>query len=293
MKGFGTDEAALIRILAHYPALNIPHLKTTYQQRHHRSLETDVQSETSSHFEFGLLSILRGPLAQDVYCLNTALKGAGTNEELLNDVVIGRSNADLNAIKHAYQTTYHRNLEADVRADLSAKTERLFAMILAATRAEESVPVYPQATEQDVMDLHRATEAKMGTDQLIVCQILSSRSDGQLRAIAQVYEAKFRIPLEKVLDKEFAGHMRNALIAMVRGACDRAMKDAVALEDTMAGVGTQDVLLVARVVRCHWDRDHMGQVRGAYRARYRTELAGRIRGETSGHYERLLVAMVE
>ena len=292
MKGFGTDEATLIRILCHYPAEQIPHLKATYQQRHHRSLETDVASETSSYFELALLSILRGPLQQDVFLLNKALKGIGTNESLLNDVVIGRSNADLRAIKQAYQATYRRSLESDVSSDLSAKTERLFSMILAATRQEDSEPLIPQAIEGDVSELHRATEGKMGTDQLTVCSILSNRSDSHIRAIAHAYEARYRASLEKVIRAEFSGHMCEALVRMVQSATDKAMRDAILLEDCMAGPGTKDEMLVARVVTMHWNRDHMGQVRGAYRTRYGRDLVQRIKGETSGDYEKILVAMV-
>lgn len=293
MKGFGTDEATLIRTLCHYPAPQIPNLNTSYQQRHKRSLEADIKSETSGYFEECLVAILRGPLQQDVWCLNKALKGAGTNEELLNDVLIGRSNADVNAIKQAYRSTTKRNLESDVASDLSGKTERLFSMILAANRQEDSTPVIPQNIDHDVTELHKATEAKMGTDQLTVCSILSNRSDGQIRAIAHAYESKYRASLEKVVTSEFSGHMKASLIQMVRSGTDRAMRDAVKLEDCMAGPGTKDEMLVARVVGMHWNRDHIHQVRNAYKVKYGKDLVNRIKGETSGNYEKILVAMVE
>ena len=293
MKGMGTNENALIGVLARMPAIEIPVIKQTFYQRHHRSLESDVEKEVSGNFETCLLSILRGPLQQDVYCLHQAINGAGTNEDLLNDVLIGRSNADIRAIKEAYQHTYHRSLEADVKADLSAKTERMFMMLLAGTRAEDSAPVIPQNIDADVMELHRATEGRMGAEQLTVCSILTSRSDAQVRAIAHTYEQKYRIPLEKVLLKEFAGHMEDALVEMVRSGADKAMRDAVRLEDTMKGPGTKDKMLIYRVTAIHWDRNHLMQVKGAYRHRYGKELATRIRGETSGYYEKCLLAMIE
>ena len=293
MKGFGTDEKALIGTLAHFPPASIPSLKSTYHQRHRRDLDADVASETSGYFELGLLSILRGPLQQDVWSLNKAIKGLGTKESLLNDVLLNRSNADLRIIKHAYQTTYHRTLEADVRDDLSLKTERMFSMVLAATRQEESAPVLPQAVDQDVRELHRATEGQVGTDQLTTCSILTNRSNGQIRGIAIAYENKYRIPLEKMIEKEFSGHMKQALVQIVRKASDPAMADAVNLEETMAGAGTKDEMLVNRLVRAHWNRDHMQQVRGAYEHRYGKKLVNRVRGETSGDYMRLLTAMIE
>ncbi|KAL8927564.1 MAG: hypothetical protein Q9208_002371 [Pyrenodesmia sp. 3 TL-2023] len=293
MKGFGTDESTIIRVLAHMPPQEIAALKMTYNQRHKRSLESDIKSEISGYFEFAVMAILRGPLQQDVWCLNDALKGAGTKESLLDDVLIGRSNADIRAIKSAYQQTYRRSLEADVKADLSAKTERMYLMILAATRREESAPVLPQAVDADVTELHRATEAKTGTEQLTVCSILTSRSDGQIRAIAQTYEHKYRRALESVIKSEFAGHMEDALVRMVRTGADKAMRDAIALEECMSGAGTKDERLITRTVAIHWDRQHAAQVKGAYKHRFKKDLLSRIRGETSGDYERVLVAMLE
>lgn len=68
------------------------------------------------------------------------------------------------------------------------------------------------------------------------------------------------------------------------------MRDAILLEDAMAGAGTKDNLLVNRVVRVHWDRNHMQQVKGAYQHRFHKSLTQRIRGETSGDYEKLMCA---
>lgn len=295
MKGFGTNEAQLIQILTSIPAEQITTLRQTYQQRHHRDLVSDVKSEVSGYFEAALVAILRGPLQQDVETLHEALAGAGTNESKLNDVLIGRSNADMAAIKNAYQQTHRRSLESAVRADLSLKTEQLFMMILAGTRQEDSAPVLPPNTDRDVADLHHATEARgltQGADQLTVCTILSNRSDGQIRAIALAYQHKYRVPLEKTLLKHFSGHMEQALVQMLRAGADRAMRDAMLLEDAMAGAGTKDILLYERVVRLHWDKRHTQQVKGAYRARFGGDLINRVKGETSGDFEKVLVAML-
>ena len=293
MKGFGTDEAALTRALAKISPLEVPALKESFRQRHGRDLEHDVKKEVSGYFETCLLSVLRGPLQQDVCCLDKALKGAGTNEDLLNEVLVGRSNADMQAIKQAYHLTYRRNLEHDVRDDLSAKTERLFSMILSATRQEESAPVIPQSIDADVTEIHRCTEARFGAEQLTVCSILSNRSDNQIRAIAHAYERKYRRSLEQVFINEFSGHMEDVLVQMVRCGTDRAMRDAINMEQAMAGMGTKDELLVTRVVKAHWDPAHLQQVKGAYKVKYRQDLIARVRGETSGDYQRCLVAMLQ
>ena len=228
-----------------------------------------------------------------VHNVHKAIKGAGTKESVLNDVLLGRSNADMRAIKHAYQTTFGRTMEGDVKGDLSMKTERLFGMVMAANRADESAPIIPQELDRDCSELHRATEGTVGTDQITVCNILASRSDGQIRATAQHYQQKYHIALVDVIKKKFSNHMEDALLLMTNRALDRAMTDAVQLEETMKGVGTKDELLVNRVVRVHWNRAHLDQVKKAYLHRYKRDLIARVKGETRSDFERLLVACLE
>ncbi|KAH8808135.1 annexin-like protein [Xylogone sp. PMI_703] len=290
MKGFGTDEKTLIHVLTRLDPLQMAAVREAYHRRFGRHLLQDVQSETSSWLEEGLCAIIRGPLQQDCHILFTAMSGPGTKEAILNDVLLGRSNADLRAIKELYQKLYHKSLEAAVRDDLSMKTERHFMMVLAANRNEESSPVIPQQIEQDVTEIYKATEGKIGTDQLLVCEILTHRSDAQIGAIAYTYEKRYSRTLETVIKKEFSGHMESALLHQLRTGTDKAMRDAILLEEAMSGVGTEDRLLVTRVVRYHWDRNHMQNVKGAYQHKYRTGLANRIKGETSGDYERFLLA---
>ncbi|KAL3427862.1 annexin [Phlyctema vagabunda] len=292
MKGFGTDEKSLIQALANKDPLQMHAIRDAYSRKHRRNLLTDVQGETSGWLEEGLCAIIRGPLVQDCVNLHNAMAGPGTKEKVLNDVLLGRSNADMNAIKAEYRKMFRTSLESDVKGDLSMKTERHFLMVLAANRAEDSAPVVPQQIDQDVMEIYKATEGKMGTDELLVCNILSQRSDAQIGAIAHTYQQKFTRSLETVIKKEFSGHMEAALFYQLQTGTDKAMRDAMLLEDAMAGAGTKDHLLVQRVVRIHWNRNHMQNVIGAYRHKYGKDLRSRIQGETSGDYEKLMVACI-
>lgn len=226
--------------------------------------------------------------------VNEAIKGLGTKEKMLNDVLLARSNADLNAIKAHYQQMYKKPLESDVRGDLSMKTERLFSMVLAARRQEESAPVIPQQIDQAIRDLYGATEGnKVGADQMTVCSILTSHSDGQIRAISHAYQQKYHRALGDVIKKSFSGHMEDALIFILSAAEDKAKHDADLLEDAMKGAGTKDELLVNRVVMIHWDRQRLSQCKAAYKHFHHKELRSRIQGETRGDYEKLMVACVD
>ncbi len=295
MKGFGTNESVLIQILSKPDPLQMNLLKSTYNQRHRRDLEKDIWDETSKYFREGLMALVRGPLLQDVCNVHDAIAGLGTKESLLNDVLLGRANADLRAIKQVYQQKYRKSLENDVNGDLSLKTKTLFTMVMSASRTEENVPLNQHEIMRDVDDLYNAMEGRsMGADQVTVCRVISSRSNAQLRAIAHEFQQRYHRPLQDVLKKKFDGHMEDALLLMVDRASDPAMTDAVQLENSMKGAGTKDQLMVNRIVKAHWDRAHLDQVKRAYQHRYKKDLISRVKGEihTNRDYENLMVAIL-
>lgn len=296
MKGFGTDEKAVIRVLSKLDPVQMFSVRNTYNQRFMRDLLRDLEKETSGDFREALLACARGPLQQDAHTLFHAMRGVGTKESDLNDVLCGRTNADVHAIRAEYRKMFNKDLEADLRGDLSAGTETLFVMLAAGTRHEESTPIIPQNIEQATTELQNA----MGTgpvglnkNAVHACQVLSQRSDGELRAIADTYQRRYHQSLTKAIDSKFSGHMKDALHLTLTRALNKPMAEAELLEDSMSGVGTHDRHLIDRVVRVHWDRGFKEAVKQAYRAKYGKDLRKRIEGETRGDYERMLVAMIE
>ena len=86
--------------------------------------------------------------------------------------------------------------------------------------------------------------------------------------------------------------MEEALLFMLRAAEDPAKHDADLLEETMKGAGTKDQALVRRIVMVHWNRERLNQAKAAYKHFYKRDLAQRIRSETRGDYEKLMIASI-
>jgi len=292
MKGFGTDEKALIAVLAKKDPLQMETIRTQYDQRMMRNMTGDLEKETSGYFAKGLVELSRGPLVSDCWNIKEATRGMGTKEVVLDDILIGRSNADMIAIKEKYQQLFKTTLEADLKADLSAATEQMYMMIIAARRAEDSHPVNPQEIEQAVTELQAGMGGFAGKNAPQVCQILTSKNDAQIKAIAQSYQQRFQKSLDSVIKSAFSGHMEDALRLLIARATNRAEAEATRLEDAMAGMGTKDNLLVMRVIRCHWNQQFMTAVSNEYKRVYKKDLIKRIEGETRGDYEKLMVACV-
>lgn len=99
-----------------------------------------------------------------------------------------------------------------------------------------------------------------------------------------------------MLESEFSGHMRDGLVFIARYAENDGqgvVRDAAMLEESMAGMGTKDERLCYRVVRGSWNRPRWAAIKNTYQATYHRTLKRRVEGETSGKYEKALVAIIE
>ncbi|KAK0206921.1 hypothetical protein DFS33DRAFT_1257596, partial [Desarmillaria ectypa] len=298
-KKMGTDENLVISTLAPRTSMEMIALSNAFLARTGKTMEDTLDGETSYNFRMALHGLALGPLGCDVWLAHLAIDGAGTNETLLTELLLGRSNDELQLLIGAYQKTYHRSLVDAVRDDLSGKTKRLFTMALAASRPPDHFPVNPQQVESDVQALYKAGTGKIGTDEIVFFDILVNRSTPHLTALCNAYKIKYKKTLSRVIKSEFSGHSRDALLYIIKGVKEKRLcegpgiwRDAQLLEASMKGFGTKDEQLIWRVLRAHWDRPRMERLKAAYQKRYRKSLGVRISGETSGSYRKLMLALV-
>ncbi|CAO1628847.1 unnamed protein product [Parajaminaea phylloscopi] len=294
-KGFGTDEKKLIEALAPLDAWQMNAVYHTFKSSTGKDLLSELESETSGWFEAALRAKVLGPVGYDVWLVNRAVRGAGTHEDILNEVLLLRTNAEIYALKQAYRARYNKDMERVVQDDLSFKTKRLFTMALQGNRAEDWFPVDPGLVQHDVKELKSAARGA-GTDEIKICGILTQRSTPHLRAIAHSYGSSVG-SLSKMVSTEFSGHMKDALLYITEAVEGQApiavQRDARLLEDSMAGMGTKDERLVYRVMRLHWDRPRFEEVKRCYaHTVHKKGLRHRVEGETSGDYKRMLVAVI-
>jgi annexin A7/11 len=155
--------------------------------------------------------------------------------------------------------------------------------------------VDPQKVQHDVRALYDAGQGRVGTDEIAFCGIIFNRSDAALRQIAAEYKHHYRHSLDSAIQSEFSGHMQHALLYIVQGALDPTIRDARLIEVAMEGLGTKDERLMYRIIRAYWKggQHYLQGVKTAYQNKYHHNLIKRVKGETSGDQERLLVAVLE
>ncbi|KAL6900532.1 hypothetical protein GGI43DRAFT_52380 [Trichoderma evansii] len=298
MKGMGCDERALIRVFANHKyqhPLAFEQLKNDYEGVYGRNLENDVKGETRGDFEDALVALIRGPLHHDVYTLDKAMDGLGTDEEALMDVLLGRSNADIRAIAAEYRRIKGRDLLIDIKDDVEDTLFRLYSMVLTATRAEDAAPVVPADIDDKITELQRATEGTVGTNAIAVAQIFTSANTAQLRAMSIAYQQKYHRSLQDVIEKEFRGDTEDALLRILTSATEDGGKaDADTLRAPLQKILLQDKRAITyRVLRLYWgDRARLHAAQAAHQTFYHKTLTKELKESLSGDYEGLMVALI-
>ena len=98
MKGIGTDEKAIIQIIANRTNRERLAMIDSFKKQFNRDLIKDLKSELSGKFEDATLALFMSPVDYDCWSLKKAMKGLGTNEDTLIEILATRTNNDINLI---------------------------------------------------------------------------------------------------------------------------------------------------------------------------------------------------
>ncbi|KAI8593969.1 Annexin 11b [Geranomyces variabilis] len=288
MKGFGTDEAGLIAVLCKRTPDQAPYISQAYKAHFGRELVKDLESECGGNLKKVMVLLAQGLPEVDAILLKEAMSGIGTDEDGLLEILVGRTNAEIAAIKNTYRVKFNKDLESAVQSETSGHFRKLLTALLVAQRDETGAGYDINA---DVENFYKAGVGKMGTDESAFISLLCNRPATHLRQVFAAYHQKHNMTMEQVIKKEFSGDLEKALLNIVRSIESHPWYVAKQFEKSMAGLGTKDNKLIRLTVR-HRDPKVMGQVKQAYQQQFGKSLYSRVEGETSGDYKKALLACI-
>ncbi|XP_017386229.1 annexin A13 isoform X1 [Cebus imitator] len=288
-KGMGTNEAAIIEILSGRTSEERQQIKQKYKATYGKDLEEVLKSELSGNFEKTALALLDRPSEYAARQLQKAMKGLGTDESVLIEVLCTRANKEIIAIKEAYQRLFDRSLESDVKGDTSGNLKQILVSLLQANR-DEGDDVDKDLAGQDAKDLYDAGEGRWGTDELAFNEVLAKRSYKQLRATFQAYQILIGKDIEEAIEEEASGDLQKAYLTLVRCARDCEGYFAERLYKSMKGVGTDEETLI-RIIVTRAEVDLQG-IKAKFQEKYQKSLSDMVHSDTSGDFQKLLVALL-
>ncbi|XP_034456847.1 annexin A5b isoform X1 [Hippoglossus hippoglossus] len=286
MKGLGTDEDAIVQLLVARSNAQRQQIKTMYKTLFGKDLVSDLKGELGGKFESLIVGLMSAPLAYDVTSIRNAIKGAGTDEKVLVEIIGSRTAQQVKEISAAYRQEYDDDLEEDVSGDTSGHFKRLLVILLQSNRQKG---IQQGEIENDAQALFKAGEQKFGTDEQSFVTILGNRSAEHLRKVFDAYMKLSGYEMEETIQKETSGGLRDLLLAVVKCARSVPVYFAETLYYAMKGAGTDDDTLI-RVMVTRSEVDLL-DVRSEFRRLFACSLHSMIKGDTGGDYRKALLLL--
>ena len=290
MKGLGCNNSKVVSILCTRSNWQRQEIAKAFKVMYGKDLIQDLRSELSGDFEDLILALMEPPAVYDAKQLHKAMAGLGTKESVLIEIMTTRTNAQIHELKATYRQLYGRDLEHDLIGETSGHFKRLLVSLCAGGR-DESNHTDPLRANQDARNLYRAGERRLGTDESCFNAILASQNMYQLRLVFDEYQKVANHGIEKAIESEFSGDIRDGLLAVVKSIRYRPAYFAELLYNSMKGLGTRDNDLI-RIIVTRAEID-LRDIQQSYHQLYKTSLESAISGDCSGSYKEGLLTLVK
>jgi len=214
----GTDEEALIEILATRPSYQIAQDKVLFSQLYGKDLESYVSSETMGHFRKILLALLQCQRHDFTYPINqTELQmeaqqlyrgGAarwGTDETVFTRIFTTRSPAEIAIIAQIYQQIAGVDLYTSLKKEFSGNAEKALCGIFHAS-------INP--SEYFATRVRDAVQG-LGTKDTNLIRVIVSRAEIDMAEIKQAYRRLYNRDMITDVKNDTHGDYKKILVALM------------------------------------------------------------------------------
>lgn len=208
--------------------------------------------------------------------LRKAMKGFGTDEKVIIEVLATHCNYELQLIKDQYKTLFGRILGEDFQKELSGHFEKLCLYLL-----------LPRPHFRAYC-LHQAIQG-LGTDEQTLVEILCTSNNREILEIREAYQDRFKTNIEKDIVGDTSGDFKYLLIGILQGnrseeqEIDAALVEQDVKELHKAGIkkiGTDESVFTRILVRR--SIPHLQKVFESYLHKHQLSIIDVVKKETSG-----------
>ncbi|XP_051896704.1 annexin A10-like [Pristis pectinata] len=261
----------------------------TYNAMYGKDLVTDLKEKLSGHFKEVMVGLMYPPAFFDAHELRHAMKGAGTDENCLIEILASRTNSEIYAINEVYMMQFGIQLQEDIDSETSGHFRDALTLLAQGTREEGYGYEDQGMAAQDATALWEACQDETGEHKNILQYILCKKSFQQLWMAFQQFQLMYGRDIQEAITNCYEGHFQQLLVAIVLCVRDKASYFAYKLYSAIYDYGFHNRTVI-RIMISRSEIDLMN-IKQNYKTSYGNSLRHDIKKYASGHYEAALLAI--
>ena len=283
------DENNIIKLVTNRTNYQLQQIKEAYNTLYKGDLIKDLKKALSGHFEDVVVGLFYTPIDYDCFHLRKAIKGIGTDEKALIEILCTRPSNVIEEIKKRYGEMYPgRSLLKDIESDTSGNFRKILRSLLSANRPPDTQPDIEEC-KNCAKRLYEAGEKRLGTNEEVFTQIFTEKSPSEFICIAQLYYKLTKHTLIQAVENEFSFDSKKCLIAIIYAILSPSEYFAKLVYKAIKGLGTDNTTLIRVLISRH--EVDMPQIKQYYKQNYKKDMIDDIKGDTSGNYRKILVEL--
>uniref|UniRef100_A0A673CT93 Annexin n=1 Tax=Sphaeramia orbicularis TaxID=375764 RepID=A0A673CT93_9TELE len=280
IKTKGVDEQTIIDVLTKRTYAQRREIAFAYERRAKKDMISALKGALSGSLETVILGLMKSTAQYDASEIRGSIKGLGTDEDTLIEILCSRSNTELKEIKNVYKELFKKDLEKDVAGDTSGNFAKL---LLALVQFSVITLLLPQA-------LYDAGVRIKGTDVATWISIMSERSVPHLQKVFQRYKSYSPYDMQESVMKEVKGDLQRSFLVLVQCFENKQLFFANRLHDAMKSKGAKEKMVTRIIVsRCEVD---LKKICSEFKAQYGQSLHKTVLEHTKGDYQKVLLGLL-
>uniref|UniRef100_A0A673CTA2 Annexin n=1 Tax=Sphaeramia orbicularis TaxID=375764 RepID=A0A673CTA2_9TELE len=272
IKTKGVDEQTIIDVLTKRTYAQRREIAFAYERRAKKDMISALKGALSGSLETVILGLMKSTAQYDASEIRGSIKGLGTDEDTLIEILCSRSNTELKEIKNVY------------------KECKSCLFCLQTQRAEPSAVVDYEKIDQDARALYDAGVRIKGTDVATWISIMSERSVPHLQKVFQRYKSYSPYDMQESVMKEVKGDLQRSFLVLVQCFENKQLFFANRLHDAMKSKGAKEKMVTRIIVsRCEVD---LKKICSEFKAQYGQSLHKTVLEHTKGDYQKVLLGLL-
>jgi len=247
-------------------------IKETYISQFGTELKKEIDSKLSSNVKELILGCLLTPEDFDSTEINKAIRGAGTNEDLLSEIIATRPSRHLYQVKQRYPELFNEPLDKAISGDTSGYYEKILIAIIQGKRSDNPYPDIKKM-EEIVEKLNGGGKNKK--DYFV--QYFGSSSYSEISTICRLYERNYNENILDVIKREIGGDAFDFFKIFLKYVSDSGTYFAEKIHNFKPNDLTRIIISRSEV--------DMEEIRDAYKELYKNDLIEDLKENTKDDYQ--------